>query len=564
MSAGCRPVTPATEIVAVVTADIPPADLKGVQFIVTDPSQPSSVPLGTPGRCTCVGDGAGCLQLPLSVGLIPGSGSPSTFAVHAAGYRDALCDQPLVEQSAIVSFAARQTLELDLFLAIRCENQSCPPGTTCSELDGTCVDNHRPSLPPFGATADLGASSSPDADKVADLAPPPDLVPPPDLSPPPPSGSCTSPAIAWIGSVPNVYGFVVACESWSGTTATIQGGVITAAPASGTVGPVTPTTTLSGGAASAFHAPALGSLIDGNVLVAWQDDLGAVGASLVATNPLTPGSPFTISAAGASPAIATNYDTSNVASIGITKPAQLTYLVAFRDRNTGAVAGALLDQQAKLLYGPINLSAPGPTFRRPAVAFDGARYFVVWDDGQTIWGAHADPSVPLAPFSDATAVSATDAQPRQNPTVVCRQPSPTEATMPKNPPAGCLVGFEEGTHLELVFRAPNGKLSPGPLTQQSGARAPALTLVPMFWYEAAWQYLTGPGPQTVALAQLNVVPNPTASSQQDVVMGAHGAQVTPAAAPYLFQGPSGRAGFVAAWPERGTPTDPWALRMFTQ
>jgi hypothetical protein len=563
---GCRSVKQPTEIVAVVTADIPLGDLGGIRFVVSDPAQPSSVPLGTPGQCTCLGDGAGCAKLPLSVGLIQGTGSPTSFAVHAVGFADPLCTQSLVEESAIVSFVDRHVLELDLFLGASCEHHDCPPGFTCSPVDGSCIDNHRPSLPPFstadqgepGEPADLGIGSPPPDAALASF----DLAVPPDLSPPPPTDSCTGAAVAWSGA--NGLGkLVVACERWSGGAATIQGASVAITANSGTMGTVTPTSTLSGGAATDFHAAAAGSLLDGNVLVAWQDNLGAVGASLVAaTDPPAPGPPVQISASGMGPAIATNYTVANLTPIGLPTPTQLQYLVVFRDRATGALAGALLDQQAKILDGPTLLSPPGAVLGRPAVAFDGTRYFVVWDDGQTVFGAHVGANAPLMPVSDTTALSAMDAKPRHAVSVICQPPPPGPIMF--NPPPGCLVAFEEAGSLQLVFRDPSGKLSSGPLSQQAGARDVALTILPLFDYVAAWRYQDGQGTPSADFSKIAVGSSPSTVSPMPVTAGMHGGQVTPVLSAFYQAGGIAHSGFVVVWSEQSDSTAPFATRFLFQ
>ncbi len=155
----CAPALPATEIVLAVESDLP-GKLQGAQ-VVLEPAADRAGPALFASDCVCVGTQQGCTALPLTLGLGPEAGDSNAFTVVARGYSDSGCTDKIVEQSATVTFATDQRLLLELDLTTACENDFCPSGSTCRDASGQCVDDARPSLPPFDI--DAGVPLSPDS-----------------------------------------------------------------------------------------------------------------------------------------------------------------------------------------------------------------------------------------------------------------------------------------------------------------------------------------------------------------------------------------------------------------
>jgi hypothetical protein len=73
-------------------------------------------------RCYCIGDATGCLQLPLSLGLVLDGPTVRLFTIAALGYANETCSGATVaEQHVTMQFEARTLVrvELDLFAACR-------------------------------------------------------------------------------------------------------------------------------------------------------------------------------------------------------------------------------------------------------------------------------------------------------------------------------------------------------------------------------------------------------------------------------------------------------------
>jgi hypothetical protein len=141
LAAGCTKVVPATEVFVTVRSDIPAAQLGRAAIVVERPSD------GTVlfSRCVCVGDGMGCKQWPLTLGLGPDGMDYAPFRVRAQGFASDCGAAPIVEQSAVMSFVQGSSLELDLYLYAVCEGVHCPTGKTCS--GGACVTEMGPTPP---------------------------------------------------------------------------------------------------------------------------------------------------------------------------------------------------------------------------------------------------------------------------------------------------------------------------------------------------------------------------------------------------------------------------------
>ncbi len=132
---GCR--KPATQLVVVVSADLPPAETAQIRARVW-PIDATSSGTGREPTATHVfrTTGGRAISIPFSFGVVPPADGSSRVELRVAAL-DAE-GHVVVERTARSGFLPRQSLRLPMFLASQCRGIVCPDLQTC-EL-GICID----------------------------------------------------------------------------------------------------------------------------------------------------------------------------------------------------------------------------------------------------------------------------------------------------------------------------------------------------------------------------------------------------------------------------------------